>query len=321
MFDRSNNRKRKPLAVRRTGAARVGDKTKPKIRLSIGMKDLALPATFLAALGCGWLALSWFQPRDNRISWQACLENQQGVGLYPNLVEIPAGTYEVPENSPTLTPFLLFHDKPNIVLQNSVLLQNKEVDREQLKHYADAIDRLQDFDEKERLRLRLGSHWDHNDVQDSLVRHITWEGAWDYSQWLSRKTGCDYRLPSRDEWAAAAIFLTAQGQAPVNAQVNAPVNAQVNGGMTAEEVAKNVLLGAREWSQSPCPDGYFLLGGDDWTASADDKKEICMPAILAMAGFRLVLNPSSIPGLQVNSTQTGGSLKMDEALSLEKVNK
>ncbi len=289
----------------------------------MGVRNLLMPIAFLAALGCGWgiLALvQTIQTQEVRNPWQACLESQEGGVLYPSLIEIPAGNYNLPMDASPLTPFLQFYRKPHFVLEKSFLVQSREVDQEQFRRYADEVERLQDFNEKQRLRLRMGEHWGHSDVQDSLVRHISWEGAMDYAQWFSKKTGCDYRLPYREEWAVAAIYLNSLGKSVID------------GSIDAEGVVKSILFGTREWSQSPCPDGYHILGGDDWVATADDRKEICMPAILAMAGFRLVLNPPSVPGTTAVGGQEGGqargqtrdetgdSLKMDQALTVEKNN-
>lgn len=312
-FNHSDNSKRKPVAGRRFATPKSTGAVRRKSSLSIGLKSLFMPAAFLAALGCGWgiLALvQTIQTKDARIPWHACLESQEKGAVYPSLIEIPVGSYDIPNEASPLTPFLQFHAKPNFVLENRFLIQNREVDQEQFRRYADYVEGLQDFNEKQRLRLRMGEHWSHSDAQDSLVRHVSWEGAMDYAQWLSKKTGCDYRLPYREEWAVAAIYLSSLGKSVINGSVD------------PEGVVKSILSGTREWSQSPCPDGYYLLGGDDWIATTDDRKEICMPAILAMAGFRLVLNPSNVPGSASGDTpghgKNGDSLKMAPALTVEK---
>ncbi|MBF0109998.1 MAG: SUMF1/EgtB/PvdO family nonheme iron enzyme [Magnetococcales bacterium] len=312
-FNRSDNNKRRPQAVRRSGASRSEAETSRPARWrfprTIPIRP-PLPVIFLLALGCGWGLLWLLQPPTPGISWQACLEQQQNAPLYPTLIEIPAGTFEIPKESSTLTPFMKFHDRPDIVLEHPLLLQSREVDREQFKRYVEEIENIQDFEERQRRKLRIGTHWDHNDVQDSSVRHLSWEGATDYAQWFSRKTGCDYRLPTREEWAAAVLHAASQGQKTLMNAVD------------AEGLAKNLLFGAREWSQTSCADGFLLLGGDDWTASADEQQEICMSPMLAMGGFRLVLNPSSIPNPARPTANPldppGNSLKMDAELSLDR---
>jgi len=312
-FNRLENRKRKPAAVRRPGASKskVASPSSSETGRRFGLKDLMLPLMFLVALGCGWGFLWLLQPGNPQISWQACLEHQSDGVSYPTLIEIPSGTYEIPQNSPLLTPFMQFHDKPNIVLERPLILQNREVDLERFKHYVQEVENIQDPDERQKRKLRIGNHWENNDVQDSLVRHLSWEGAVDFTQWFSKKTGCNYRLPTREEWAAAVIHLNQDAQA------------EINGAIDPEGVIKNLLFGTREWSLTSCADGYYLLGGDDWTASADDRKEVCMSAMLAMGGFRLVLDPSSIPDPKDQTDPRGtafkgSSLKMDAALSLDK---
>lgn len=295
---------RKPPAVRRSGVARGGEKKDSGLR--INGRDVVLVAAFFVALGCGWGLLSLIQPEDTRVPWAACLEDQQDGGMYPTLVEIPAGTYEIPKEAGILPVLASLFKEPDIVLENGFFVQHREVDLDQFKKYVEEIDRTQDFAERERLRLRIGSHWNYNDAQDSLVRHVSWEGAWDYAQWLSKKTGCDYKLPSREEWAAAAIFLAKQGVVKSSVSVN------------ADGVLKSLLWGAAEWSRSSCPGGYFLLGENDWMAPADEQREVCMPAILSMAGFRLVLDPASV-SKEPGGKKSSGSLKMDDDLSVERV--
>lgn len=306
MIERPQDGKRKPSAVRRPGAVRVSKPSQSSWRLPVSPNDLVLPAAFLSALALGWSLLSFIHPNPTSnnspaIPWQACLEGQS----WPTLVEIPAGTYPIPDPSSSLGPFMHFKES-TLEINHPFLLQNREVDLGQFKRYVEDVERMQNFNEKERLRLRLGKHWEQNDAQDDLVRHISWEGAMDYAQWLSQKTGCSYTLPSREEWAAAVIHASSSGPK------------KINGDISAEGLVTNLLRVAQEWSRSACPEGYFLLGSDDATTTTTESKEICMPAQLAVAGFRLVLHLAPRGAESDNTAKTSEFLKMDSGLSLGK---
>ncbi|MBF0139982.1 MAG: SUMF1/EgtB/PvdO family nonheme iron enzyme [Magnetococcales bacterium] len=275
-------------------------------KLPVSLYDLILPVIFLLALALGWSLLSYIHPSATTnpsptLPWQACLDNQSRI----TLVEIPAGTYPVPDPTSSLGPLMHFKES-TLEINNPFLLQNREVDLEQFKRYVEDVDRMQNFSEKERLRLRLGKHWELNDAQDNLVRHVSWEGAMDYAQWLSQKTGCAYTLPSREEWAAAVIHASSYGPKVMN------------GSISAEGLATNLLRVVQEWSRSPCPEGYFLLGSDSSSTVTEESKEVCMPAQLAVAGFRLVLHMAPPGAKSENTAKTGEFLKMDSGLSLGK---
>ncbi|MBF0423022.1 MAG: SUMF1/EgtB/PvdO family nonheme iron enzyme [Magnetococcales bacterium] len=305
-FDHSGANKRKPQAVRRSGATKVPDKGETSSwRLRITLSHFALPVIFLSALVLGWILLSFIHPREvrNTVPWQACLDSSASGPPYPSLIEIPAGTFSIPRDTPNPSPWVPA-GVASVEIKRPFLIQNQKISLEQFRLYADDLGHMQNFTEKQRLRIRLGNHWDLDDAKDALVHHVSYEGALDFAQWLSRRTGCDYSLPSREEWIAAAIYLAA----------HKPQKTGDDQG--SDRLMTSLLRSGREWSRSMCPQGYFLLGKDEHPSAESEKKEICMPAQLTMAGFRLVLNPpSEADGPRLVS---GEFLKMDSGHSLRK---
>lgn len=235
--------------------------------------------------------------------WQSCLVALEGGSYYPSLLKIPANTYQFPALGTTLSAFLHLANGQDMVTAAPFLIQAQEVTLDEFKKYAQFVEHLADAKEKDRLKTRLGLQWERGDQQSSSVSGVSWEAAQDYAQWLSQRTGCTYDLPSKDQWAAAAIFL--------HSQTNVPLD----GANMPEGPLKNLLWGVREWSRSPCETGYYLLGEDDWTMPSKDSKDICMPAMFSVAGFRLVLSVASVSaqqhkGLDV-TTPSGKSIKLD----------
>jgi formylglycine-generating enzyme required for sulfatase activity len=49
-----------------------------------------------------------------------------------------------------------------------------------------------------------GGHYDNNDKKKFPVVHVSWNDAKEYCNWLSSKTGKQYRLPTEAEWEYAA---------------------------------------------------------------------------------------------------------------------
>ncbi|MBF0382028.1 MAG: SUMF1/EgtB/PvdO family nonheme iron enzyme, partial [Magnetococcales bacterium] len=162
------------------------------------------------------------------------------------------------------------------------LVQSDEVKLGDFKKYAEYVEDLPASKEKDRLMVRLGVAWKKNDSPNSSVNAVSWEGARDYAHWLGQRTGCSYDIPSQDEWLATVSYLKARDKI------------RLNGSAIPTGPLKNLLWGVREWSRSRCSSGYYLLGRDDFTASTQEDGDVCMPAMFAVAGFRVIMTPASL---------------------------
>ncbi|MBF0369209.1 MAG: SUMF1/EgtB/PvdO family nonheme iron enzyme [Magnetococcales bacterium] len=226
----------------------------------------------------GWI--SWFFPSDSKepvkvadLPWKSCLLLDDDGSAYPDLTQIPAGELAISgDHANGLSPYLKPHGLERVHTETPFLIQRHEVTREQFKRYVDFVGRLPDGSQKSERLLRIGRQWQGHDTGSQNVSGVSWEGAWDYTDWLSQQTGCEYRLPSREEWGAAVIH-----------------HFNDNPSMGRNTPLDRLLRGVREWSRSSCPSGYYLLGEDDWTAMPNVGQLVCMPQSLAVAGFRVVL--------------------------------
>ncbi|MEO5378537.1 MAG: formylglycine-generating enzyme family protein [Magnetococcus sp. DMHC-6] len=216
---------------------------------------------------------------NQSVAWQACLFTTEDGAFFPDLVQIPAGKYALPTHREELTNFIT-SGTSEIQVDKPFLLQRFEVTRNQFKQYTQFVARMPDGDDKTNRQLHIGQQWNRSEGILPYATGISWEGAWDYADWLSQQTGCSYTLPEEKEWLAAiGFFNTVNTPSSDYDPDSSPLN--------------HLLRGVREWSQTSCQisgnSGYLLLGEDNWTAGNEIGHKVCMPAILSVAGFRLVL--------------------------------
>ncbi len=219
---------------------------------------------------------------------QTCLPSDQAAFT---LAEIPAGRYALPTPTSGLYPFTRTHQMEHIVIDAPFLLQERPVSQALFKQYAEAVASRADGEEKERLSSHLGLAW-NRETATSVVKGVSLEAAIDFGQWLSQKTGCSYAVPSREEWLATVIHLFNSG-APLPKSSDA---------FDATPL-KSLLQGGSEWTRSPCALGHYLVGEEDWGVESKSKEPVCMPAMFAVAGFRVVLHPDPQPAGGVNVTK------------------
>ena len=235
----------------------------------------------------------WFLPLDIKKTvqpplWQACLpsgENgfaTQDAQVLSALVAVPAGTYDLPSHTSGLFSFLNPYNMKTILIKNGFFIQERQVAYALFEEYAYYVENLPQGEEKKRRQPHLGLLWNRGaKATPATVQGISWEAAMDYRGWLRQKTGCDYNIPSREEWVAAIIHLYSTGE---------PVPKL--GSHFGQTPLGNLLRGGQEWTRSPCAMGYYLVGEDNWVTEYGTSQAVCMPPLFSVAGFRLTLNPA-----------------------------
>ncbi|WP_130470246.1 SUMF1/EgtB/PvdO family nonheme iron enzyme [Candidatus Magnetaquicoccus inordinatus] len=199
-----------------------------------------------------------------------------------NMLTIPAGQYELPLPASPLYPFLHPQRLGSIVLPEAILLQEQPVSSSVFKQYVEDVGKMPDGEAKEERLSHIGMFWNKKESVSPAVRGISLEAAMDFNRWLSEKTGCEFQIPSREEWAAAVIHLFQSG-------VSLP---KPSDGFDATPL-KSLLQGGSEWTRSTCPMGYYLVGEEDWGATIRDGHPSCMPNLFSVAGFRTVIHPAA----------------------------
>ncbi|MBF0623931.1 MAG: SUMF1/EgtB/PvdO family nonheme iron enzyme [Magnetococcales bacterium] len=227
-------------------------------------------------------------------AWRSCLVQEGKNDPWPELVEVPAAEYRLVKiaGGELLTPFLHSQGLSRILVRKAFLIQTREVSRMEFKRYVDAVDAMPGGEVKDQLKLQIGIHWNSEGTaspggtssggrleggETQPVQGISQEAAQGYATWLSNRTGCKYRLPSREEWAAAVMHRFILADPPPKP------------GFPDHPLLHNLLLGIREWSRSQCPGGFHLLGAEDGLESPPQGEAVCMPGMVSFSGFRVVL--------------------------------
>ncbi len=253
-------------------------------------RNIVIGLIFLGCAGAGWGIMSLFDEADAPITWQSCLIERHDGSVYPDMMEIPTGKYQFST--------ALYGGGEDILMTAGIkapfLIQKEEVKLADFKKYADYVNGLAPSPEKDRLMMRLGVGWQKGNPNGSSVNAVSWEGARDYAHWLGQQTGCSYDIPSQEEWVATVSHLHARDDVELKSTIP-PIGPM-----------RNLLWGVREWSRSRCQGGYYLLGRDDLTASAHENETVCMPAMFAIAGFRVVMNPVAEGGYQAPASVPQG---------------
>ncbi|GAB0056390.1 hypothetical protein SIID45300_00696 [Candidatus Magnetaquicoccaceae bacterium FCR-1] len=223
------------------------------------------------------------EPGEENPTWQSCLIAPPEGGSYPNLLPVPAGEYRLRNNSQELKPFLAPHGLSKIQIKEPFLIEKHEVTLKAFRRYLAAVEKMPAGAERDRLKAHIGMHWNKDEAETASVKGLSWEAAQDYAEWLGRQTGCAYALPTREQWGAAALLLDGARETVSKA------------GVLSSESLRRLLWGVREWSATPCAGGYFIVGEDDFVPLPEVRSATCMPAMLSVAGFRVVLKAST-PG-------------------------
>ncbi|MEO5370086.1 MAG: SUMF1/EgtB/PvdO family nonheme iron enzyme [Magnetococcus sp. DMHC-1] len=235
-------------------------------------------------------------PSRSTADWQTCLTPGKGDQPKPEMIEIPDGEYNMGRLSPssTIQTLLVAADLTRILVKKPYFIQKRTVTQEEFALYVATVKTLPDGEEKSRLMIQIGLHWqkptsapsDHSFLTGRLfgsktetpLQTVSWEAAQGYAEWISNRSGCKFHLPSREEWAAALMYLH---ESPMQEEAGVP---------NADAVRHNLLRGVQEWTRSPCSGGYYLAGGDATRQTNDGTGGWgCMPAMVSIAGFRLVL--------------------------------
>ena len=243
-----------------------------------------VPVVLLSIAG-GWYLVTTKEEQERLPAWQACLLEEKNSfaspdeQMQPSLMVIPAGTYVLPSRSSGLYAFLEPYGMEIITIEEPFLMQDQKMNRRFFEQYADFVESIPSEEEKEQHQSHLGLLWNREGENSTTVHGLSWEAATDFSRWLSQKTGCEYNIPSREQWAAAIIHLYGTGE-----QVPKP------GDDFSSTPLTDLLRGGREWTRSPCDMGYYLVGEEKWVSGAEKNQAICMPALFSIAGFRVVLS-------------------------------
>jgi formylglycine-generating enzyme required for sulfatase activity len=185
--------------------------------------------------------------------------------------------------------------KDSQVSESPFYIMRREVTIAEFRRYVNQLSSPQQED--------LGNKWQEDNSGNPLpesrpVASVPWWAANGYAEWLSQQTRCDLALPTRQQWAAAAIQYANSKNAIVRQEPNNfSVSPQSRNDDNSEAV--DLLGNLREWSIEKCSeDGYYLLGEDYKTNREQIRGEpSCQIGRLRLDtnGFRLILKAGTEP--------------------------
>ena len=146
-------------------------------------------------------------------------ETVNGVGF--DMIAISGGTFSMGQPDPNIGGAGVSKDEQPVhrVTVDRFYMGKTEVTVTQFKSFIDATSYQTDADKDggsyfwtDKWEKRAGTNWrcdaDGNirssNEYDHPVIHVSWNDAVAYCEWLSRKTGKSYRLPTEAEWEFAA---------------------------------------------------------------------------------------------------------------------
>jgi formylglycine-generating enzyme required for sulfatase activity len=149
-------------------------------------------------------------------------------------------------------------------------------------------------------RAQLESKWlqDKNGLHypdSNPVASVPWGAANDYADWLARETGCPLRLPTYNQWVAAAWQYAQSEQVVLRRDEHNPT-VQQRAKLPPPSTVVDLLGNLREWATDssgpwPCLEGgHYTLGEDYQTYPrliAGEPR--CVSQTLPTIGFRLVM--------------------------------
>jgi formylglycine-generating enzyme required for sulfatase activity len=121
------------------------------------------------------------------------------------------------------------------------------------------------------------------------LRSISWQQARDYANWLSNKTGKNFKLPGYSQWVAAAVKYAKPEDAITREKLPEQIEPKPRPARPTE--VHDLLANLREWTTTSCEDNkYYAVGKDYNTWQQSPKNKLCGDQGYSnVIGFRLIL--------------------------------
>jgi hypothetical protein len=200
---------------------------------------------------------------------------------YIQMAQVDKGTYLLTKY-PNTAPFLAAIGKNKVIIEKDFMIQTGEVTVGEFRRFVKS-----GFLSKTELK-RLGRDWekdkDENLYGDNYpVSNVNWKFADKYVQWLSKKTTCSFKLPTANQWAAAAMLYDAN---------KSEQGIRLQAIDSKKKTPTFLLFNLEEWSGTPCSNGKgrYRLGHiySAYFSRGFNKKLACGLWRTSSIGFRLV---------------------------------